>query len=132
MTLLRTWLSAAGLALLACGSESGAPKQPEFAAAFANLPLPPSPEFVSRTGSADALQITLRTSMDAARVTDYYRNVLSRGNWRLVSDVKNSDGSASFYAEQNGPPLWVRIWKDSNHPGTLVQLTGAVVAKESS
>lgn len=131
MSPFRVWLSAAGLVLLACGSEPRAPKPPEFAAAFANLPLPPGPEFVSRAGSADALQITLRTSVDAAQVADYYRSTLSRGNWRLVSDIKNADGSASFYAEQDGPPLWVRIWKASDRPGTMVQLTGAVVARDS-
>ena len=63
-------------------------------------------------------------------VADYYRTQLSRGKWRLVSDVKSSDGSTVLYAEQNGPPLWVRIWKQGDQPGSMVQLSGAVVAKK--
>jgi hypothetical protein len=122
---------AAVLLLLACGSEPRPPKPPDFAKAFSHLPLPPDPEFVSRGGSEDALQITVRSPADVARVTDYYRNTLSQGNWRLVSDIKNSDGSTALYAEHDGPPLWVRIWKPTDQPGTMVQLTGAVTAADS-
>ena len=123
--------AAAVLLQLACGSEPRAPKPPEVAQAFSHLPLPPDPEFVSRAGSEDALQITVRSPADIARVTDYYRNTLSQGNWRLVSDVKNPDGSTALYAEHDGPPLWVRIWKPADQAGTMVQLTGAVTASDS-
>jgi hypothetical protein len=132
MAPLRLWSSLLVGVLLACGSEPRAPKPPPFAEAFSNLPLPPNPEFVSRSGSADALQITLRTSMEQQKVADYYRGALTRGNWRLVSDLKNPDGSTALYAEQNGPPLWVRIWKATDRPGTMVQLTGAVTEKKDS
>jgi hypothetical protein len=132
MPLSRAWLGVAVVVLLACGSEPrAAPKPPEFTRAFSNLPLPPNPEFVSRAGSADALQITLRTSLDMAKVTDYYRNTLTRGTWRLVSDIKTADGATVLYAEHDGPPLWVRIWKSTDQPGTMVQLTGAVLAGDS-
>ena len=122
---------AAAVLLLACGSEPRPPKPPEFAQAFSHLPLPPNPEIVSRGGSADALQITVRSPADVAVVTNYYRNTLSQGNWRLVSDIKSSDGSTALYAEHDGPPLWVRIWKPTDQPGTMVQLTGAVTAADS-
>jgi hypothetical protein len=71
----------------------------------------------------------MRTPADVGQVTDYYRGVLSRGKWRLVSDVKTPDGATVLYAEQNGPPLWVRIWKQADRPGSMVQLTGAVATK---
>jgi hypothetical protein len=100
--------------LVACGSEQADSPPPDFAKAFANLPLPPDPEFVSRSGGADALQIT------------FYRQVLTRNNWRLVNQTENPDGSAVLYAEQKGPPLWVRISK-SSRGGTTVELTGAVI-----
>lgn len=132
MTLLRAALCLAAVVLLACQSESRTPKPPPFGKAFSYLPLPPNPEVVSRSGSADALQITLRTPRDLAEVTEYYRDVLTRGNWRLVSDIKSADGSTALYAEHDGPPLWVRIWKATDQPGTLVQLTGAVVGEDSS
>jgi hypothetical protein len=124
-------LCSAGLLLLACGSEPPPKKEPRVAQAFPTLPLPPSPELVSRSGSEDALQLTVRTPTDVAEVTEYYRSVLSQGKWRLVSDVKSPDGSAVLYAEQQGPPLWVRIWKSGDSTGTMVQLTGAVASKNS-
>jgi hypothetical protein len=132
MPMFRTLLSLLAGLVLACGHETRAPQLPDLGAAFPNLPLPPKPELVSQTGSADALQLTLRTSSEVDRVVAYYRNMLSTGNWRLVSDIKNPDGSVVLYAEQNGPPMWVRIWKPKGESGTMVQLTGAVVSKDST
>jgi hypothetical protein len=125
------WSLLAGL-VLACGSESRAPKPPELGAAFPNLPLPPQPELISQTGSADALQLTLHSPSEVDRILDYYRSILSTGNWRLVSDIKNRDGSVALYAEQNGPPMWVRIWQPKGRSGTMIQLTGAVLPKDST
>ena len=125
------WSLLAGFAL-ACGSESRAPKQPQLGDAFPNLPLPPQPELISQTGSADALQLTLRSPGDMDHILAYYRSILSAGDWRLVSDIKNRDGSVALYAEQNGPPMWVRIWKPSGQSGTMIQLTGAVAPKDTT
>jgi hypothetical protein len=131
MTSFRAQFIVACLVLLACGSEPRGPKPPSLGEAFSHLPLPPQPELVSQTGSADALQLTLHSPANLDVVADYYRNTLSTGAWRLVSDTKTADGSVVMYAEQNGPPMWVRIWKSENRPGTMVQLTGAVVGKDS-
>ena len=121
------------MVLLACGSEPrNDPKPPKFAEAFSSLPLPPNPEFVSRVGGAGALQITVRTPANDVEVTEYYRGLLSRGNWRLVSDIKGRDGVTALYAEHDGPPLWVRIWPAGDRPGTMVQLTGASLSKDST
>jgi hypothetical protein len=109
-----------------CESRSEQPPPPDITKAFSNLPLPPDPVLVSRAGSGDALQLTVHTPAAMDQVLEYYRGVLSNGNWRLISDSKNADGSAVLYAEQNGPPLWVRIWKLGDR-GTMVELTGAVV-----
>ena len=118
--------------LIGCKSEPRAPKPPEFAEAFSNLPLPPTPELVSRSGGAGALQLTFRTPTETEKVANLYRDILSKGDWRLVSDVKNPDGSIALYAEQKGPPLWVRVWKATDGAGTMVQLTGAVIPKDST
>jgi hypothetical protein len=125
------WILLGGLAA-ACGSESRAPKPPQLGEAFPNLPLPPEPELVAQTGSANALQLTLRSPSEMEQIVDYYRSMLGTGNWRLVSDIKNRDGSVVLYAEQNGPPMWVRIWKPQGQSGTMIQLTGAVTPKDST
>ena len=132
MPLSKLCFAVAALTLLACGSEPRATKPPKFTEAFSDLPLPPNPEFVSRAGSGDALQITVHTPADEAKVADYYRNLLSQGDWRLVSDTKGRDGVTALYAEHEGPPLWVRIWKANDRQGTMVQLTGAVVGQDSA
>ena len=132
MSAPRAWLSIAAAALLACESEPPPPTPPAFGQAFSHLPLPPNPQIISRAGSADALQLTVFSPSETAQVTDYYRSALTTGNWRLVSDTKSPDGSTAIYAEHDGPALWVRIWKPSDRPGTMVQLTGAVVAQDSA
>ena len=128
----RVWLSVTAAVLIACKSEPRPPTPPAFGRAFSHLPLPPNPEVISRSGSADALQLTLHTPMEAEGVAEYYRNTLSQGEWRLVSDTKSPDGSTALYAEHSGPPLWVRIWKPDDRPGAMVQLTGAVIAQDST
>lgn len=132
MATSRVWLSLAAAAILACESEPPPPTPPAFARAFSHLPLPPNPQILSRAGSADALQLTVFSPSEATRVADYYRSQLTKGDWRLVSDIKSPDGATVLYAEHDGPPLWVRIWKANDRPGTMVQLTGAVTAKDSA
>src|SRR5688572_7819 len=131
MSSFRARLTVVCLILLACGSEPRGPKPPTLEAAFSHLPLPPEPELVSQAGGADVLQLTVHSSGTLSEVTSYYRNFLSSGNWRLVSDTQNPDGSLVLYAEQSGPPMWVRIWKPSDRSGTMVQLTGAVIPKDT-
>jgi len=87
---------------------------------------------VSRAGSADALQLTLFSPGESDGVVEYYRGVLSKGKWRLVSDMKKPDGTVVLYAEQDGPPLWVSIWPTTDSAGTMVQLAGAVVGGDSA
>ena len=132
MTASRVWLSIAAAAILACESEPPPPTLPAFGRAFSHLPLPPNPQIVSRAGSADALQLTVFSPIETAKVADYYRAQLTKGSWRLVSDIKSADGATALYAEHDGPPLWVRIWKANDRPGTMVQLTGAVLAQDSA
>jgi hypothetical protein len=127
----RHFLGFVSLVLWACGSEPPPPKPPSAFDVFTDLPLPPASQLVSRAGSEDALQIRLLSASSPDQVTGYYRDALSRGKWRLISDVKKKDGSVVLYAEQDGPPLWVRIWPTSDKQGTMVELAGAVVAKKT-
>jgi hypothetical protein len=122
------WVCGIMVVMLACRSEprNSQPTLPDATKAFSNLPLPPDPELVSKGGSTDALQLTVFSPADFNQVTDFYRKVLSGEHWRLVSDKTTADGSVVLYAEQKGPPLWVRIWRLGDR-GTMVELTGAVV-----
>ncbi len=94
--------------------------------------MPPDAKFVSRSGSEDALQVTLYSPTQAASVIKYYRAVLSQGKWQLVSDMKKPDGKVVLYAEQGGRPLWVSVWPTTDSAGTMVQLAGAVVTADSA
>ena len=118
--------------LVACGPDAAPPaKTPNTFTVFPNLPLPPGAKFVSRAGGSDALQITMFSPSEATSVVEYYRDVLSKGRWRLVSDQKRPDGKVILYAEQDGPPIWVSVWPTTDSAGTMVQLAGAVLAKDS-
>jgi hypothetical protein len=114
-------------ALAACGDKT--PKTAKISDALPNLPLPPQASFVGRAGGPDALQITVRSPARADVVAAYYRQVFQRGGWRLVNDAKDSEGATVLFAQQKGPPLWVRIRNAEDGRGTLVDLSGAVMPK---
>ena len=112
------------LALVACKDRG--PQTPKVSQVFPNLPLPPDASVVSRSGSSDALQLTLVSSAKAKDVEAYYRAMLSKNGWRLVNDMRDRDGSVVLLAEQDGPPLWVRIKSTDDSVATVVELAGAV------
>ena len=112
------------LALVACRDE--APPMAKVADVFPNLPLPPEASVVSREGSSEALKITMMSRARSSDIEAYYRDVLSRNGWRLVSDSRDGDGAVVLLAERDGPPLWVRI-QAADSAGTKVELAGAVL-----
>ncbi len=122
----KIWAGLAVLAFIACKDKG--PQVPEVSQVFPNLPLPPRATVVSRSGGSDALQITLMSAAKAKDVEAYYRRVLSKNGWRLVNDMRDRDGSVMLLAEQDGPPLWVRIKSTDDSAATLVELAGAVLA----
>jgi hypothetical protein len=126
MVLLALALAAAG-----CG-EKPPTRTATVGQTLPTLLLPPSATFVSRSGSADALQITVRTPLGPDQTGDYYRKLLKASSWTLVNDAKDRDGAIVLLAQGKGPPLWVRIQQASGAPGSLVQLTGAVLSKADS
>jgi hypothetical protein len=117
-------------ALAACGDK--APKMAQLNQALPNIPLPPDAKFVGRTGGPDALQVTVRSPVGADAVANYYRGVFKTGGWKLVNDAKDAEGATVLFAQQNGPPLWVRILPDQNGGGTVVELSGAILSKADS
>ncbi len=123
-------LALAGTALVACKDKG--PEAPTISQVFPKLPLPPQASIVSRSGGADALQITVMSPAKVDLVEAYYRDALSKNGWRLVNDMRNEDGSVVMLAEQDGPPLWVRIRSTDDSVATLVELAGAVVAQPAA
>jgi hypothetical protein len=125
-------IRAVALGLLLAGCGNPAPKPPRMSEVFPNLPLPPQATFVSRSGGRDALQVTVRSPLKVEQVTAYYRGVLKTGGWQLVNDARDADGAVVLFARQKGPPLWVRIRSTDDSAATLVELSGAISARDSS
>lgn len=121
----RIWAAVAVVALLGCGDKP--PDPPSAAQALPHLPLPPNPKLVAKDGGANVLRITVRSPAKVAEVEAYYRRVFSRPGWTLVKQSTDRSGAVILLAEQQGPPLWVRIRSTPDSTGTLVDLTGAVV-----
>ena len=122
------WLVLAA-ALVACGDKT--PRMAKFNEALPNLPLPPQPSFVGRSGGPDALQVTVRSPASPDAVADYYRAVFKTGKWKLVNEAKDAEGATVLFAQQNGPPLWVRI-QAADGGGSRVELSGAILTKVDS
>lgn len=115
----------AAVIVLGC-SDSPKPRRTDIFEAMPNIPLPPEASFLSREIGEDALKIRFRSIVDVDGVARYYRGVLGRDPWKLISDTPMQDGSIALYAEQKaGPPLWVTIRKAEGAPGSLVDLLGA-------
>jgi hypothetical protein len=126
----KIWLAAACIALLACGDKP--PTPPKLSQVFSRLPIPPQAQFVSRSGGADAIQITLRTPVLPDSIASYYRRVFKTDGWKLINDGKDPIGAVVFLAQRENRPLWVRVRLDEGGTGSLVDLAGAVVAPDSA
>ncbi len=118
----------AALALGAChGAE--APKLPSMPAAFAAIPLPPNPEYLGQSGSEDALMFTFRSPTVADSVTAYYDKLFAHDTaYHVMGSNPGAAGEHAFYVEYHARPLWVRIRPEAGNTGSIVELTGAVVA----
>jgi hypothetical protein len=123
-------LGTAGLLALAACDRADQPKQATVSETMPNLPLPPNAEFVSRSGSADALQLVFQSAATADAVGAYYRDAFTTGGWSLVSDTKQPDSTVVLYAEQSGHPMWVRIKPTGQ--SARVELMGAIPGADSA
>lgn len=122
---MRSLVAAALLAAVLSGCGDKRPEPPDFAEVFPNLPLPPNARLVSRAGGEDALQLVFTSTANQGQVEAYYRSVFSGAPWRLVRGAKDKQGAMVLLAEQDGPPLWVRILPTDGSGTTVVELSGA-------
>jgi hypothetical protein len=118
-------LAALAAALVACGDRRPAP--PKMAEVLPNVPLPPQARFVGSAGGEDALQFTVESPLPRAEIEAFYRGALNRNGWKLVNQAKDPDGALVFFAEQDGPPLWVRVRSAADTTASLVEFSGARV-----
>jgi hypothetical protein len=93
--------------------------------AFSVITVPPSSQLLNREVGEEAIKLRFRSELSPDDVAAFYRGQLVRSPWRLVSDVKQADGTISLFAEQDGPPLWVSIRRAPGSSGSLVDLVGA-------
>lgn len=122
-------LALVALLAAACSPDPGR-GQPSLSQALPNIPLPPQSEVLSRSGSTDALQITFQSASTPEAVLAYYRVTLSKGGWTLESDTPDAEGAAALYALKDGHPIWVRITRAPGAPGSIIQISGAVVEQK--
>ena len=109
------------------------PKLPSLPAAFATLPLPPDPEFLSQTGSEDALMFTFRSPHAADTVAAYYNGLfVSDTGFKVKNSNTGTSGEHAYYIEYHRRPMWVRIRPEAGSEGSIVELTGAVVPASDS
>lgn len=93
---------------------------------ISNVPIPPEAEGLGREDGENAVQLRFKSTLSVEAMATYYRQALARAPWKLINETKMQDGSVTFYAEQQGPPLWVNI-RPGEGSGTLVDLAGAKV-----
>jgi hypothetical protein len=117
------------LVAVLAGCSDRKPAPPQMGEVFPNLPLPPQARFVSRNAGEDALQFTVMAPVLQSAMEAYYRGALNRNGWRLVNTAKDAEGTLVLLAEQDGPPLWVRIRAAKDSGWTLVEFSGARVAQ---
>jgi hypothetical protein len=126
MQILTSTALAAAL-LLGCSPDR--PKLPSLPAAFATLPLPPQPEYLGQSGSEDALMFTFRSATKADQVAEYYRGLFAGDtNYHMISNTQGAEGEHGYYVEYRKRPLWLRIRPEAGNEGSIIELTGAVVA----
>jgi hypothetical protein len=112
-------------ALLLAAACSEPRKEVRISEALPTIPLPPASHIIGKEIGEQAVKVQLRSSWAPDDVAAYYRDLFGSAPWRLVSDVKTQDGTIVLYAEQDGPPIWVSIWRASGSEGSYVDLTGA-------
>jgi len=110
-------------ALIVAGCGKGKPKLPDIGAVLPNIPLPPEAQALVREGGSEALQFVFVSTLPPDSVNSYYRNALSTGSFRLINERVNGKSTA-FYAEQDGPSIWVTV-SPNGSDGTQIVIAGA-------
>lgn len=124
-------LALVALALAACRADDSR-NAVSASKALPFLPLPPEAQVVSKSAGPDAMQITFRSKATEEYVANYYRTILVRGGWSLESDTRDADGVVAMYLVKDKHPMWIRIYRAVGAPGSMIEISGAVVVPDST
>jgi hypothetical protein len=100
-----------------------APKPVDIQAVLPNIPLPPQAQALVSQGGLDAMQFVFVSPVSPDSVVAYYRIALATGPFRLINETATGKSTA-FYAEQDGPSIWVTVSPNGND-GSQVVIAGA-------
>ena len=109
------------VAVAACHKEK--PQPVDLGMVLPNLPLPPDAQALTREGGTEAMQFLFVSPASPDSVVAYYRTALSSGVFRLINE-RTSGKTTEFYAEQDGPSIWVTVSPNGND-GSQVTIAGA-------
>lgn len=118
------------LAAALVGCHKAKPKEIDLARAFPNLPLPPEPQILTADRGTEAMQIIVVSPVTADSAVAYYRTVLSTDPFRLINEQK-SGKMTTFYAEQDGPSLWVSVAPNGTAGSQITLAGGDSIPKET-
>ena len=110
-------------AVVLAGCHKPKPKELNISHVLPNIPLPPDPEPLVRETGTNAMQIVIASRASTDSVVAYYRRVLSTDPFRLINE-RSSGKTTAFYAEQNGPSIWITVSPNGTQ-GSLVVIAGA-------
>ena len=85
----------------------------------------------SRQAGEDALQVTVTAPLPRSAMEQYYKGALTRNGWRLVNTAKDPEGALVLLAERDGRPLWVKISSAADTAWSMVEFSGARMARGS-
>ena len=119
------------VALGACGSEEQI-DHPELVEVMPIVPLPPDSRVIDGAVSEDAVLFTFMSQHSPDDMATYYRRMFTEPPWTLISDTRGPDGALILYAENTSTPLWVRIHPTAGAPGSTIQLSGALIKRDTA
>jgi len=122
---MRIDLLTIGLAatVLLAGCHKPKPKEVNLSQVLPNIPLPPDPEPLIKETGTNAMSFLVVSRVAPDSVASYYRKVLSTDPFRLVNE-RTSGRTTSFYAEQDGPSIWITVSPNGSQ-GSMVVIAGA-------
>lgn len=117
-------------AIVLAGCHKAKPTEARMAQVLPNLPLPPDPEPLVRETGTNAMQFTIVSKASRDSVVAYYRRILSADPFRLVNE-RTAGKTTSFYAEQNGPSIWITVSPNGDE-GSMVVIAGAADSSKAA